>query len=455
MPDCRPLKTMLWSLTEATGPVAEAIRAESICDLKIVFGTATAGFENVRQFYFGNFPEIPYQKIPDALYDTVYECMPMYIDMMDRHNKFSERNYHDYVNLFNRLFNYFYWEIKTHGIEQVVFTSPPHEGADYLLYNVARAMGCRLLFLYQSQIPNRFFYVTNLDDFGTFRSVVPLSEFELKEVKKKHDQPVYHVHHRGQFKYSLKKAFFQDLLKKKRVGVLLYHRRYRRYHRELEKSMVVDVDFEKNYVYFPLHFQPEMTTTILGGIYNDQLLAIERLSKMLPEGWKIYVKEYPIQSHEMRGDWFFARLRALPNVQMVSLAIPSAKLAQHCRFVATISGTAGWEALAGGKNVVVFGRPWYLQFPGVFPYHSELKVEEILNYRIDHHALEQAFSELYAKSAEGVVDDDYIGFLDAFDAAENGKTVARSLQCILQALNEAGRNTVAKSMGEGVYSELH
>lgn len=37
-----------------------------------------------------------------------------------------------------------------------------------------------------------------------------------------------------------------------------------------------DVDFNKKYVYFPLHLQPEMTTDAIGGIYRDQILAIER-----------------------------------------------------------------------------------------------------------------------------------------------------------------------------------
>ena len=63
-------------------------------------------------------------------------------------------------------------------------------------------------------------------------------------------------------------------------------------------------DFNCRYVYFPLQLQPEMTTSALGGVYMDQALAIEHLSVILPNDYKIYVKENPKQRNFMRDPYF-------------------------------------------------------------------------------------------------------------------------------------------------------
>ena len=43
-------------------------------------------------------------------------------------------------------------------------------------------------------------------------------------------------------------------------------------------------NFECEYVYFPLHLQPEMSTDTNGGMFTDQLLALEKLSRVMPDG---------------------------------------------------------------------------------------------------------------------------------------------------------------------------
>ena len=67
----------------------------------------------------------------------------------------------------------------------------------------------------------------------------------------------------------------------------------KKYQANVIKCSEKNIDFNCDYVYFPLHLQPEMTTDVLGGIYCDQLLAIEKLRAMLPPNWMIYVKENP------------------------------------------------------------------------------------------------------------------------------------------------------------------
>ena len=51
--------------------------------------------------------------------------------------------------------------------------------------------------------------------------------------------------------------------------------------------------------------QPEMTTSAIGGEFRDQLLALEKLSNILPSGVKIYVKENPKQTLMHEDHYFF------------------------------------------------------------------------------------------------------------------------------------------------------
>jgi hypothetical protein len=210
------------------------------------------------------------------------------------------------------------------------------------------------------------------------------------------------------------------------------YKRFRTYEKMYTRYANTAVNFSEPYVYFPLHLQPELTTSTLGDKYADQLLAIEHLSKLLPPGWFIYLKENPIQTEFMRGRFFWERIKILPNVKFVPIETNTHQLIQHSQFVATITGTAGWEAITGGKNVLVFGRPWYLTLPGVFRYQDGVSLDTLVNQPIDHAKLEEAFSRLCQKMGGGMVSEDYKPLMPGFDPAENEQMLARTLKQILQ-----------------------
>lgn len=114
----------------------------------------------------------------------------------------------------------------------------------------------------------------------------------------------------------------------------------------------------EGYVLFPLHFQPEATTLIYGKWYVDQAALIENLSKSIPVTYKLYVKEHPF-GYGNRDLSFYKRIKRLPNVRLIGPHENTFELIKNCSLLATITGTAGWEALLFQKPVITFGDIFY------------------------------------------------------------------------------------------------
>lgn len=134
-----------------------------------------------------------------------------------------------------------------------------------------------------------------------------------------------------------------------------------------------EADFDCPYIYVPLHYQPERSTSPEGGVFPNQLLMVELLSTCAPEGWSIYVKENPLQFQAVAATGecsrtidFYDDLAALPNVTIVPISTSSFELIDNSMAVATVTGTAGWEAVLRGKPTLIFGHAWYKGCEGVF-----------------------------------------------------------------------------------------
>lgn len=130
-------------------------------------------------------------------------------------------------------------------------------------------------------------------------------------------------------------------------------------------------DLDQPFVFAALHYQPEKTTSPQGGIFVHQTLMLELLAESLPPGWWIYAKEAPAQfmphlrETAAKNPAFYDRLASLPRVRLLPVDLPSFALIDRCRAVATVTGTAGWEAAIRGKPALVFGYAWYRGCEGV------------------------------------------------------------------------------------------
>lgn len=122
----------------------------------------------------------------------------------------------------------------------------------------------------------------------------------------------------------------------------------------------------EDYVYMPLHLIPESTVFVKASFYIDELNLIEQVSKSLPVGWKLYVKEHQAMLGE-RGLEFYKKAAEIHNVRVVQLNYykdPKPWIA-NAKGVVTIVGTTSYEAALLGKRSIVFGEVPFSLIDGI------------------------------------------------------------------------------------------
>lgn len=110
------------------------------------------------------------------------------------------------------------------------------------------------------------------------------------------------------------------------------------------------------YVYMPLHLIPESTTFVKAPYYISELNLIEQISKSLPIGWFLYVKEHQSMLGE-RPLSFYKTVMKLPNVKLMQPNYyddPKPWIV-NALGVITITGTSAYEAALLNKKAILFG----------------------------------------------------------------------------------------------------
>jgi hypothetical protein len=110
-----------------------------------------------------------------------------------------------------------------------------------------------------------------------------------------------------------------------------------------------------NFVFFPLHTEPEHALQALSPEYFFQLECIASIARDLPAGYRLLVKEHTFAAGRRPGG-FYDHIRDFKNVIMVNADIPGVEIARRCAAVVTITSTVGLEAALMGKPVISFGR---------------------------------------------------------------------------------------------------
>ena len=339
---------------------------------------------NVNDIYFHNHDFCPTYQMPVDLYG---EFLQKYfvrgmanfgrIDIYTgKHTDYSTGMY-----LFKKITAYLYDLLFRQNINLIVIGHLPHECVDMILESLGNFLNIPVrLLVTPSYTDKAFFYLKHHSEYGLFKNhrkvrecdPVSIDTFVIDSTVQSDSNTWYRFVTNEQntktktlLTGSSCTGFYNSCLYKQRTHDT--------------RAMPRQKNLSGKYVYFPLHVQPEMSTMGQApSVFDDQVLCIEQIAKIIPQGYAILVKEHPSQTFYYRDTIFYDRLRALPQVRMVPDGMDSHTLIRNSALVATVTGTAGWEALKYERPVVYFGYATYREMPGAFQFTPDMDIEAAL-----------------------------------------------------------------------------
>lgn len=400
-----------------------------------------------------------YNRILETTVEQLYRTSPDY-----NFRSHNIRHVQDYLDYFHIVCDAAATIITERDITDALFFCVPHTFYDTVFYEVARAMGVKTTVLSWSQFPGKFFSMRRVMDLGKFdptgstAAPYPIEKGSVPDLFYMQDSwqqdgktgtlsakavvnLVKHLVRHDPLKLVRPIQLGRTLKRMANVYGRLpdwrdpfakfFHENELAYFEHLAGFEGKKIDLSQKYIYVPLHNQPEMSTSSLGGVFRDQALLIEALARDLPKGWKIYVKENPRQGAYARGPMFFHRLSRIAAVEFMPSNASTYALAANAQFVASVTGTVGWEAIRVGTPAMVFGAAWYGSLPGVIQYRPGLDFDEIANMTIDHDALQQATGALVDRAHDGVVEQLLFPLTPDLDLTQNTENVASAAYGLL------------------------
>lgn len=142
-----------------------------------------------------------------------------------------------------------------------------------------------------------------------------------------------------------------------RISNQLKQRRNRRTVARAVAFETPDLPASAPYVYLTLHKQPEASVDVLGAPYVNQLENIRALSRLLPVGYELWVKEHKSALGDRAPRWYEA-LRNIPGVRLISPQADGFSIMRSAQLTVSPSGTASFEAGVLGHRSVCFA-PMY------------------------------------------------------------------------------------------------
>lgn len=380
-------------------------------------------FDAINPFeYTYDIPLDIYKNIRTQYFDLFFANIARVDSYTGQHTEFS-----DAVYRFRKMVCFLFDLLIRTKPEICIFLGLPHQVVDTLCFFVAREIGIKAFILVTPSYTNtHFFYLTSPEQYGIF-----MDKKLQREIKPCSIDSFFYKHKAGLTINGSSNKMYKD-----RLSMIMSRREVRAYNlflynefKTIQSNLFRQCESIENFIYFPLHFQPESATIGQAPLlYDDQVTCIEYLAQILPDNFVILIKENPGQFFYWRNKTFYLRLLNIPSVRFVPDNFDSVALIKKSRIVATVTGTAGWEALKFGKPVIYFGYALYREIPGAFQFSPSLNILDILNFKIDREEIEMAIGYLMATMYEGSLD---LDGLPVENEDENIKKCIHSFETII------------------------
>lgn len=381
------------------------------------------------------------------LIEKLYKTESLVLTMMNK--RFGGMCVDERKHLYYNMLGYWLGAIKKYKPDAIIFPIVPHTVYNYIIYALAKLLNIKTIMFENTNISDRLLMYndwmegdTHLqkavhqnqgENFSVTDLSPDLQKYYERQTNPKIDAtPIYtkywNTHHRGSRLLKRKVKTIADSVLDGTVFKKAPRYVINKLKPNLKKEYLkfqIKPDLEKKFVYVPLGFQPERTTSPQGDVFHDQILMIETLSASLPEDWIIYVKEHPTQwmfrskmnYSSVRYPRYYERIAGFRNVFLIPINTDTYTLMNKSQAVATVTGTACWEAILRLKPAIAFGYPLYRDCPSLFRVNNvdscrgalrkissgfKIKEQEVINYlkSFDEATIHGYFEEIDAPDSE-------------------------------------------------------
>lgn len=386
----------------------------------------------------------------------------MSIKMMDRQDKSGRFRRQEREALFYSLFCFFYSKIKEKEIDLMISAHSPHLPATMIYFGVCKLLGVKSVHI--REVPNAplsylatdFYdgYLKATSDESLMAESLSMMIEDIKDISEKNKEPSYMLEQRKTYAvpdsiatehgdYSkLRRAarftdpadtpltytidaidFLSDAPSVSHAGKDSPKGELKRFKGEVSRlqwneyaALVEDVDLNVDYVFFPLHYEPEKTSNPDGGDYYNSYEAIMAIRDFVPQHIPIYIKEHITQFHHKyngylgRSPYFYRAISNLPNMKFVDSNVPARGLIEGSMLTVSQTGTASLEAACIGKKSMVMGDVWFSSLPNVFRFREVDDFELLMKERCfgKEDVVEEAIRWIRAHCVNGYVTGSFI-----------------------------------------------